>query len=78
MVNRSHPKYASKPSNTVLDSFAFRGMRGSGEKRVGTFPFLKSSYMSKIKEHKGKFYEYSLAQRQRHLFQVLYPVKIGT
>lgn len=59
-VNRNHPKRASKPSNTVLDSFAFCGVRGRGEKQVRTVPFLKFSYMSKIKECKRKFYEYSL------------------
>lgn len=51
-------------------------MRGSGEKLVKTFPFLKFSYMSKIKEHKERFY--SLAGLKRQLFQVLYAVKICT
>lgn len=68
------------PQNQVmlLDSFSFCCMRGSGKKWVRTFPFLKFSYMSKTKKCKGKLYEYSLAQLKRHLFQVLYPVKICT
>lgn len=69
-VNKSPLKYASKPSNAVINSFNFCGMRGSGKKWVRPFSFLKFSYMSKMKECKGN----SLTQET--LIPTLHPVKI--
>lgn len=54
-VNESHPKYASKPSNTVINSFNFCGMRGSGKKMCQAFLILRIFLHVKDEGMQGEF-----------------------